>query len=235
MLTPDRYIDRRILLGADSLEAVGWDVIIIAMPLDGPGTDDRRVVRLAVAPGQSQRENLVLLTYRWIRAHLPMNGSLMRWLKRLAWKYLVDQESFYVNLFYPIAARYSPAVFVAHDLPVLPVAKILADKCGARIVYDSHELYSEQEFSGREKCRWAEIESKYIKSCDAIIAVNQSVANELQTRYGSMMYVSFTTLSECRRGLAHYVNSTKSSSWRTKRKFYCYRVVYLRGEIWKFS
>ncbi len=183
MLTPDRQIDRRILLQADSLEAVGWQVTIIAMPLDIMADDDRRVVRIGSA-SHAKRENLVLDAYRWVRGHLPMNGRLMRWMKRLAWRYLVDQESFYTKLFYSTASRYSPRVFVANDLPMLPVAKKAAAACGATLVYDSHELYSEQEFSEREKRRWAEIEAKYIGACDAVITVNQSIAAELERRYG---------------------------------------------------
>lgn len=185
MLTPDRQIDRRILLSADSLEAAGWNVTIIAMPLDGQSTDDdRRVMRIGSNPGFAKRENRVSDVYRWVRGHVPMNGRLMRWMKRLAWRYLVDQESFYSKLFYSTASRYSPRVFVANDLPMLPVATQLAEACGARLVYDSHELYSEQEFSVREKRRWAEIEAKYIGACDVVIAVNQSIATELEQRYG---------------------------------------------------
>lgn len=183
MLTPDRQIDRRILLSADSLEAAGWDVTIIAMPLDGKASDDRRVVRIGSASGLAYRENRVLDVYRWVRGHLPMNGRLMRWMKRLAWRYLVDQESFYSKLFYSTASQYSPQVFVANDLPMLPLAAQLAQGSGARLVYDSHELYSEQEFSEREKRRWAEIEAKYIGACDVVIAVNRSVATELEQRY----------------------------------------------------
>jgi len=67
---------------------------------------------------------------------------------------------------------------------MLPAATQLAEACGARLVYDSHELYSEQEFSVREKRRWAEIEAKYIGACDVLIAVNQSIATELEQRYG---------------------------------------------------
>lgn len=184
MLTPDRQIDRRILLSADSLEAAGWNVTIIAMPLDVPAADDWRVVRIGVNPGHANRENRVLDAYQWVRGHLPMNGRLMRWMKRLTWRYLVDQESFYSKLFDSTASQYAPRVFVANDLPMLPVARQLAQKCGAKLVYDSHELYSEQEFSEREKRRWSEIEAKYIGACDVVITVNQSIAAELEQRYG---------------------------------------------------
>ncbi len=184
MLTPDRKIDRRILLTADSLEAVGWNVTIIAMPLDTPAIDDRRVLRIGSNARTSSRENTVLQAYRWARRHLPMNGLLMRGMKQLAWRFFVDQEFYYLKLFNNTASYYTPSVFVANDLPMLPLAKQLAQKCGARLVYDSHELYCEQEFSKREKYRWSEIEGKYIGACDIVITVNQSIASELEQRYG---------------------------------------------------
>ncbi len=184
MLTPDRKIDRRILLTADSLEAVGWNVTIIAMPLDTPAIDDRRVLRIGSNARTSSRENTVLQAYRWARRHLPMNGLLMRGMKQLAWRFFVDQEFYYLKLFNNTASYYTPSVFVANDLPMLPLAKQLAQKCGARLVYDSHELYCEQEFSKREKYRWSELEGKYIGACDIVITVNQSIASELEQRYG---------------------------------------------------
>lgn len=185
MLTPDRQIDRRILLQANSLEKTGWHVTIVAMKSDlNPVWDDSRVVRVGSGGTKWARENLVANGYRWLTKRLPMNGRLMRALRSFAWRFLADQETFHFRLFYDTALRCSPDVFVAHDLPMLPVAKQVATKRNAKLVYDSHELYSEQEFSEREKRRWAEIEAKYIGVCDAVITVNQSIAAELERRYG---------------------------------------------------
>lgn len=183
ILTPDRQIDRRILLQAESLDRAGWQVKIIAMPLDIDKPDCSNIVRIGGNSKTIYRENLIVDIYRYLRKNLPMNGSLMKALKLFAWRYLVDQETFYFKLFYSTASQYSPAVFMACDLPMLPVAKKLANDCSARLVYDSHELYIEQEFSSREKKRWFEIESKYISHCDAVITVNPSIAMELQNRY----------------------------------------------------
>ncbi len=185
MLTFDRQIDRRILLEADSLESAGWKVVIVAMPLDQPASnEDPRIIRLNSGQAEAVRENLVLQVYAWIRRYVPMNGLLMRSLKRFAWRYFVDQESFFTKLYADTALSYSAAVFVAHDLPMLPVAQLAADRCGAKLVYDSHELYAGQELSKREKRRWSEIEARYIRSCDAVITVNRSIASELERRYG---------------------------------------------------
>ncbi len=184
MLTPDRQIDRRILLQADALESVGWAVRIVAMPHDSSGQEDSRVLRIGSESGVAARESRVLGIYKWVRAHLPMNGTLMRWLKQLAWRYVVDQETFYARLFLATVLPYRPKIVVANDLPMLPLARQLAAATGARLVYDSHELYSEQEFSERERRSWARIEARHIGACDAVITVNQSIASELQKRYG---------------------------------------------------
>jgi glycosyltransferase involved in cell wall biosynthesis len=183
ILTPDRQIDRRILLQAESLEKAGWQVKIIAMPLDKQETEDSTIIRIGGHSKANNRENFIVDLYRYLRKNLPMNGRLMRAMKRFTWRYLVDQETFYFKLFYNTASKYSPAVFMACDLPMLPIANRLAKESGARLVYDSHELYSEQEFSKHEKKRWSEVESKYISHCDSVITVNPSIAIELQSRY----------------------------------------------------
>lgn len=186
MLCNDRQIDRRILLQADSLEEDGWQVTILAMPLDTPlAVEDRRVVRVgAQTESVARRENRVLAVYRLIRQHLPMNGRLMRLLKSLAWRFLVDHERFYLGLFLADGRQHVADVVVAHDLPMLAVGHALAGEFGARLIYDSHELYSEQEFTRGQRASWAKVERRHIYACDRVITVNPSIARELETRYG---------------------------------------------------
>ncbi|MEZ5659104.1 MAG: glycosyltransferase [Burkholderiaceae bacterium] len=185
MLTADRGIDRRITLQADALEADGWMVTIVGAPLDAGETDhDPRVQRIAFARQSAGKEGIVLDAYRWLRARLTMNGPLMRMLKRFTWRWLVDHEGFYVRLFLETALSHRPDVFTAHDLPMLPVGARAAAACGARLVYDSHELFSEQEFSARERESWARIEARYIGQADEVITINPSIARELERRYG---------------------------------------------------
>lgn len=184
MLTADRRIDRRILLEAESLENAGYAVTIVAMPADGLDYgDDDRIVRLQADPKSFRVENIVLRTYKLVRQRLTMNGPLMRFMKMLAWRLFIDQERYYLNLFLPTVLQFRPDIIVAHDLPMLPVACLAARETGASIVYDSHELFSEQEYSGREKRRWRQIESRYIGQADAVITINDSIARELKSRY----------------------------------------------------
>jgi len=66
---------------------------------------------------------------------------------------------------------------------MLPVAVRLKAQTGARLVYDSHELYCEQAFSSREKRRWQRVERDHIGACDLVITVNDTIARELRARY----------------------------------------------------
>lgn len=184
-LTLDRNIDRRILLQAGSLENSGWNVTIIAMPRDLEGEQDTpRVVRINTQGKDVIREKWVLTVYQWLRQKLPINSRMIRIIRQLAWRFFLDPESFYLKLFSQTVALYSPQVFVAADLPMLPVARQAALRCGALVVYDSHELYCEQEFSKQEKNRWTKIEKKYINACYTVVTVNSSIASELKNRYG---------------------------------------------------
>jgi glycosyltransferase involved in cell wall biosynthesis len=67
---------------------------------------------------------------------------------------------------------------------MLPVARMHSERCSAKLVYDSHELYSEQSFSTHVKTRWAQIEAKHIGACHSVITINPSIARELERRYG---------------------------------------------------
>lgn len=180
----DRQIDRRILLSADGLRSAGWTPEIIAMPCDGMADQEAAcVTRIQLKPTDSPRESLANWVYKSLRARLGTNRRAMRFLKRIAWSGLIDQETYYERIFWPSVRTRSPDIIVAIDLPMLPVSARLAEHTGAKLVYDSHELYSEQDFSEPEKRRWREIESKYIAKCDAVITINESIASELKHRY----------------------------------------------------
>ncbi len=198
MLTIDRQIDRRTLQQADTLEKAGWVVTILAMPEDTASSkDDPRVVRVRLKKQTLGLKVFSLLSlYRVIRRYIPMNGHLMRVLKRISWSYVVNFEDFYRGVFSDELERFTPHVVMSIDLPLLPVAALHARQCGAKLVYDSHELYSEQEFSTYEKRQWESIEEKFIHQCDAVITVNQSIATELQTRYAiDLVHVIYNAIN----------------------------------------
>lgn len=183
MLTTDQVVDRRILLEADALTADGWEVAILAMP--GAGPDSPRVVRVAAdrLSALAQKELAILFIYRFVRRWLSVNGALGRLVKSFVWRHLISPDEFARRLILPSALRHSCDVVVAHDLPVLPAAAEVAKYHGAKLIYDSHELYCEQEFEPRLQRMWKAIEKRFIGACDAVITVNPSIACELKNRY----------------------------------------------------
>lgn len=77
-------------------------------------------------------------------------------------------------------------VYHAHDFEMLPFAYIIAKLRGAQVVYDSHELWVEQrsDFPIWFKKLVMTIEGYLIRRVRATITVNESIARELQKRYG---------------------------------------------------
>ncbi len=71
----------------------------------------------------------------------------------------------------------------AHDFNVLRVAARLADRSGARLVYDSHEFWSGRERHGRptpiERSRERRAEQKLLRRADAVLTVSDGIAERL--------------------------------------------------------
>jgi glycosyltransferase involved in cell wall biosynthesis len=185
MMTTDQMIDRRILLESDALAEDGWEVMILATA--GARPDHSRVVTTAahrerVLPTPNKATALFSV-YRLLRRRVSMNGALARRLKSLVWRRLMSPDEFARRLMLPSALDYRSDVVVAHDLPILPAAAEAAKHHGAKLVYDSHELYCEQEFEPPLQRMWRAIERRSIGACDCVITVNPSIAGELKTRY----------------------------------------------------
>ncbi len=85
---------------------------------------------------------------------------------------------------YRTVARGRFDVFHAHDLNTLPAAALLARHTGARLGYDSHELYPEvSTLSGLERATWRALEPRLIHRADLVLTVCDSIADELSRRY----------------------------------------------------
>jgi len=82
-----------------------------------------------------------------------------------------------------------PDIVHAHDLGTLAAAARIAARTPSprrpRVVYDSHELYVEQQtkWLPRERRMWAVHERHWIPRADAVITVSPGIAAELQRRY----------------------------------------------------
>jgi glycosyltransferase involved in cell wall biosynthesis len=78
-----------------------------------------------------------------------------------------------------------PDALHAHDLNTLPVAAALARRLRLPLTYDAHELYPEiSTLSAREATTWRFLEGHLAKRADHTVTVCDSIATELECRYG---------------------------------------------------
>jgi glycogen(starch) synthase len=85
-------------------------------------------------------------------------------------------------------ARATPPVDVvhAHDFETLPAAWRIARRGNARLVYDAHEIYSDQEPDPPRLHRTvvSVLERWFARRADAVVTVNDPIAQELEGRLG---------------------------------------------------
>ena len=191
ILTFDERVDRRILREAESLQAAGFEVVGIASPRYGGETDPdphwlQRVDPVeAVTRAAGGRFRALWARHgRSLAARYPfvrnVAGAARQLLNRCR---AYDPTSRVDALIYPAASRVVADVYIAHDLPLLATAVRCAQLHGAVSVYDSHELWAEQEFEAGVKAKWRTLEATWIGAADAVVAVNISIAEELKRRY----------------------------------------------------
>ena len=75
-------------------------------------------------------------------------------------------------------------VYHAHDLPMLKLARRLAQRWRAKLVYDAHELYPEiVTLTPEQRRSHANLERRNIRRADLVITVNHFIADEMARRY----------------------------------------------------
>ncbi len=173
MFAMDARADRRISLAAGSLADAGYDVRMVSA---GSRVDVRGGMRMNE---RSLQTPLRLKTYRYLRDNVRAPTTALR---ALYWRIDRRPERVFLGVFKRAIAENPATVYVAHDLPMLPVALAAAERHGGKVLFDSHELYPDQEFSAFEGRLWREVEARYIARADAVIAVNPSIAGELARR-----------------------------------------------------
>jgi len=186
--------DPRVLKEARSLTEAGHRVRIVAV-LDA--TTERaeeregfRIVRIDRRP----------LHYRALRALRVVGGILSRRVgtspsgqaggERAARRLLLAPHKplMFLDYYwraYRLVRADPPDALHAHDLNTLPVAAALARRLGLPLVYDAHELYPEiSTLSAREARVWRWLEQRLAKRADHTVTVCDSIAAELERRYG---------------------------------------------------
>jgi glycogen(starch) synthase len=83
------------------------------------------------------------------------------------------------------AESWRPDLVQAHDLDALRAAVLLGQKLDIPIVYDTHELWSEQPFidSAEAVAYWDALEKELITQTQAVMTINEPLADILKGRY----------------------------------------------------
>jgi glycosyltransferase involved in cell wall biosynthesis len=185
-------LDRRIALEAGTLVEAGHRVVLATTPVDiaGAGLDPRVQVRGAGQAHPSRRgaDDLGRLR-RWAlaaAAYLPptLFGPL-QWLyhRRGGDRF---QTAYFASLLNE-GERFD--VIHAHDLPTLPAGLELAQRqhnAGRgrpKVVLDAHELYPYTFPDRFRQRRWLTVQRRHLPEADAVIAVNDRLADELARRH----------------------------------------------------
>ncbi len=155
--------DTRVQKEAKTLVEAGYQVKVFA--LHGPGLAEKEI-----------RDGY---TVEWIRIRSRGWGThiIIRMLKYL---------EFNARAIWRLA-RSRPHVIHAHDVNALVPAYVAARLARARLIYDAHELWAERRAtllrSDTLRCLIRSIEGRLARSADAVITVNQSIAQYLAREY----------------------------------------------------
>jgi glycosyltransferase involved in cell wall biosynthesis len=86
--------------------------------------------------------------------------------------------------FYRAGRRVTPNVIHAHDLDTLPAGWLLARRHGARLIYDAHELYSDQDpgTSRVEREVGLLLERFLARKADVVVTVGDCIGREIALR-----------------------------------------------------
>lgn len=84
------------------------------------------------------------------------------------------------------AGAWRPDICQAHDLDALEAAALTSEACGAALVYDTHELWTEQPFIRSQPTvdYWNALEERLIHRCQAVLTVNRPFCEVLEKKYG---------------------------------------------------
>jgi len=123
---------------------------------------------------------------KWRRILSRLNPILYLWALRFRYgRTWAAHPLPHTRAFYEAGRFYPADVVFAHDLPALPGTARLAEEWNAPLIYDSHELFCEQGIFTRKQRRiMRRVERSLIRKCDAVLTVNDSIADELAARYG---------------------------------------------------
>jgi glycosyltransferase involved in cell wall biosynthesis len=124
-----------------------------------------------------------------VRARVSRVSGVFRFFKSRIRSYIHRKLcflSFYANIYKLIKTKQFN-VYHAHDLNTLPIAYLCAKRNKSKLIYDSHELYTERNKLVPSSAFWRfclnVIEKFLTRQSDAVLTVNHSIAREMAKRY----------------------------------------------------
>lgn len=184
------HMDRRIISELNYLADHGWDVSFLHTPIDlhNSGLSDKvRLFPVLSFEKLSRKQNYNGLKQRivyfiyFILSNLPVCCS---------WIYHLALKAYYVGILKKLEAfrdsyAETPDIIHVHDVWLLNYAKQLRKKYypNAKLVYDAHEFTPYQTASHIETAVMLNIERKGLHGYDAVISVNQSIAERMSEIY----------------------------------------------------
>ncbi len=135
----------------------------------------------------------------------------------------------------PVVVAWGPDVVHAHDANTLPAAWRVGRRTGARLVYDSHELWRHRNRLGERRPvgRMADValESWFVRRADAVITVSPGLVDWLRRRYrlGERVRLVRNIPSSVRTSPAHSLRAMAGLPSSAKVLLYTGRITRDRG------
>ncbi|WP_374300555.1 glycosyltransferase family 4 protein [Ferrovibrio sp.] len=171
--------DPRVRRQCQAFRAAGWDVLAVGFGETGATADTPWSIAVTPEPAGDAslfRRAIRILLLLGCKVH----SSLWQPVYRMQLRHRAVREL--------AESIESATLVIANDWNSLPIAAELADRCGARLVYDSHE-YATGERS--ENWRWrlfypqyiAAIEKTFLQRIAVLSTVSQGIAELLERNY----------------------------------------------------
>jgi len=185
--------DARVAREAQCLAERGFEVWVVCEDEAGCRGGERwgKVRQLTFRPRGQARKGFGAQRSRTTLWHSAGEGAeRLPWSERLGWVRVVRGIRFLSlpkiieNAAGERVVALRPRVIHAHDLVTLPAAVRIAQRAGARVVYDAHELERHRNGLGLVgRALAGRRERQYIRRADAVVTVSDSIAEWLMREY----------------------------------------------------
>jgi glycosyltransferase involved in cell wall biosynthesis len=208
-VTNDLRRDSRVRREAATLAAAGFEVVVMALGTDATAEapiealDGFTIVRTPMptrssarpGPGTAPTADREPVRRRWRSPRAVARRVAAAFYRRLAplmgdsVRYAIGWQFRWRRWAGTVLDRVTPSdVWHAHDLNTLQLALDSARRHGGKVIYDTHEIFSEAGLAARlpsvTRRTLRRFERRWARHCDAVITVNESVADVLRRSLG---------------------------------------------------